>query len=613
MKKIISVILTISMLLSFAGICSVAFAADGLAVAVASDLHYDPEGIRNAEAENQDPDTEPDIDNAFIKQDEAFSHVSVSGQLYLESEAILNEFIRQIKENSGINAVILTGDLTDAGTAEASNKMAEKLAELETSTGKSVFVVPGNHDVLSLTKQEFSEIYYAFGYGPETVKDPGSLSYAVDLDDTYRLIVIDTVEEAQSGFGFSEERFNWVKEQCQRAKDEKKHIIAAMHHNMLQHFAYDFVREGAIIDSSYGLAELFAEYDVKYTFSGHTHANDIMQYTGENGNVIYEATTGALNAYPVSYRVVNFSESAVDFKIKSINNVDTSGFAALGISEKAISYASSDFKGYSQYCYRLGIKELFSDALCTATLKNYLGVDYESEQRISLIVDKVGDKLEDIVVMPLYNKDKKESVSIELDNQPQYSIEQIANSYGNVIPASDYKDLIDVMVLLYETHVAGAEGLSIGSNEFLIVVNGLAAALNYCLFSISEEEYGALIQFLAKKLEPTVLGKIPVSIYAYMASGKQQFERNIAFIMYLISPFIKNSVSDTVPSDRDVTLTAYNPYPADPTTEPNDPEPSDPGTNQDNSFKAKLAAFFDKISEFFKMIFRVLSFQEIFK
>ena len=40
--------------------------------------------------------------------------------------------------------------------------------------------------------QEFRSIYAQFGYDEAVAQDPNSLSYAVDLGDDYRLIVMDS-------------------------------------------------------------------------------------------------------------------------------------------------------------------------------------------------------------------------------------------------------------------------------------------------------------------------------------------------------------------------------------------------------------------------------------
>lgn len=633
MKKIISVLLALTMIFSMSAMMSFAV-DDAVTVIFATDTHYDYDMISKLTdkptLQVDEKTGDYDIDTAFITQEDTYSHISASGQMLYESGAILDEFLRQAKENSKCKIVVLSGDLTENGSQTASEAMASKLREFENSTGKSVYVIPGNRDVQTLSKAQFKEVYGAFGYAEALNKDSASASYTADIGGDYRLLMIDSTGAANGGHQFDDARINWIKAQCEQAKNDRKHLIAVMHHNLLQHFAFDLIREGSIIDDSYGLKELFCEYDVKYTFSGHTHAQDIMQYEGKNGNIIYEVVSGALNAYPVSYRVVDFGSSAVKFSTKSITSVDTSEFAEMGISEEAITHANSDFKGYAHTGYRVGIKELFSKTLCTATLKKYLDINYESNQEVARIIDKVGAKLEEILHMPLYDKDKdKISVNVQATDPitgelmydetgapvmvARYSVQEITESYGGILPPTHYKNLLDVMVLLYETHVAGGKGLTLNSDEYFIVTHGLAAALNYCLYSISEGEYGILIKFVANKFEPTLLGKLPASLYAYMAGGKQGFEQNIIFMTYLVSPFVKSMVTDSIPSDRDVSLGAYKKYaePVNPEEKPTNPPVEEP-KQEDNSFRAKLVAFFDDFADFFRMIFKILTFQDIF-
>ena len=617
MKKIISVMLVIAMIFSMSAMMSFA-AEEKTSFIVASDIHYAYDQIENAKKATGNTTLAATVNGA--------------GQLIYESEAILDAFLKEASQDSA-KYVILAGDLTDSGSKDAAVAMAAKLREFENSTGKSVFVIPGNHDVNGIGKNEFINIYSAFGYSEVGVqRDSLSASYSIDVDDDYRLLCIDTTAEKSSGFALDEERVEWIEAQCKQAQDDKKHVIAVMHHNLLQHFVFDFMHEGSVIDESLGLKEIFAEYDVKYTFSGHTHAQDIMQYTGENGNVIYEVVNGALNAYPVAYRVVEFSDKEVKFASKSIKEIDTSDFAAMKISEESIKHAKSDIKGYAHLNFKNAIKELFREILCTEKIKELLGIDYENYYDVTLIIDKVGKKLEEILVMPLYTKDKNVNLSVSvqardaINGQPlytddgdpimvaKYSIQEISESYGGMIPDSHYKDLLDVIVLLYETHVSGSVGIDMSSNEYNIVVHGLAAALNYCLYSISEAEYGILMKFLAGKLEPTLLGKIPSSLYTYVASGKEGFEQNIIFVTYLAAPFLLPALSDEIPSDKNVNLSAYQTFEVvTPDPEPDtdtDATPEEPA-KEDTSFKAKLAAFFDKIADFFKMLFRTITFQNI--
>ena len=96
MKKIISVLLILTMLFSMTGMMSFA-ADDSLSVVFATDVHYAWEAITNngtiPELAIIDTDEESgnnyyDIDTAFITQDENFNHVPATGQLLFESGAI---------------------------------------------------------------------------------------------------------------------------------------------------------------------------------------------------------------------------------------------------------------------------------------------------------------------------------------------------------------------------------------------------------------------------------------------------------------------------------------------------------------------------------------------
>lgn len=587
MKKIISILLVLTMIFSMSAMMSFA-AEETLSIVVASDIHYDENGVAG-------PRT--------------------TGQMSCESAAIFDAFLKKAAASEE-KYVILAGDLTDSGSKDDAEAMAAKLRAFETETQKKVYVVPGNHDVAVLTKADFVNIYNDFGYSEALVRDAGSISYTVDVDADYRLLMIDTTAEKAGGNVLSEERVNWIKAQCEQAKSDKKHLVAVMHHNLLQHFAFDFMHEGAVIDESWGLKELFCENDVKYTFSGHSHAHDIMQYTGKNGNTIYEAVSSALNLYPVSYRTVAFTKSGVKFNTQSITEIDISALENSGLSEDELKLIKSDFMAYAHIMYSEGVQQLFANLLRTDTLCELLGVTLENNEDVYHILDKVGDKIQNVLQLPLYTEFKEDyegqqPVSFEFkyrDGDKEkvidvFSIQEIAESYGGRMVESTYRTILELLAKLYEIHVAGEDGLTAYSKEYSIMINSFEAAMNYCLYSLTQDEYGILIQFLASKLNP-ILGRIPEEIYTYMAAGHDSFERNIIFVTYLMSPFLKDTVSDADPSDNNATLGAYAAFPAPPAE--SKPEENKPA--EDNSFRAKFIAFFDKIAEFFRSIFSLFSF-----
>lgn len=613
MKKLLSVLLSVLMIFSVVSVSFTTFAADELKIIVASDVHYDFRSFKPLQAEIEKENEK--VQEILIDTDSAYKHVGYSGQLYYESQAILNQFFAQAKATAGLDYLIITGDLieaTEKNSDETAERLADMLSDFENETGVQVLVVPGNHDVQYNTIEEFKEIYSAFGYTGALSQDANSGSYTVDLDDTYRFMCMDSTGEGESGNAMTDERVQWVKAECEKAKNEGKRLVVGTHHNIVQHFAFDFIHEGGIIDSSFGLAELFAEYDVKYTFSGHTHANDIIQHKGKNGNLIYEATTGALNAFPLAYRVVTFTDSGVKFEAKSIEKIDTKELSDINvaagktiITSTAIAHAGADFMGYAHQCNRIGMKKLFYTTFTVEKILEIFDVNDENNQVVYRILKKVGNKLEEALKMPLYIKDA---------DKDEFSIQLISESYGGYIPESDYKNMLELMVLLYETHIEGGAGIDMSSDEFFMIVHSFAAALNYCLFSISEYEYGVLMKFFVNKLSPylgegqlsglfvEITGRIPADVYAYTASGKQEFERNLIFVTYLISPFLRGAVVDSIPSDKNVTLLAYNNAA---TTQPETP-------TQEPTFRDQIVGFFNKIIDWIKMVFKILTFQGTF-
>ncbi len=623
MKKIISILLVLTMIFSMSAMMSYA-AEEKVSFIIASDTHY-----------SKITETGRSIAVAAKTNDETYSHAVATGQLRYESEAVLDAFLSEA-EAAAAKYVIIAGDLTDSGSETDAAAMADKLRAFEASSKKSVFVVPGNHDMISFSKDKFKEYYKDFGYDKAIAQDSASASYTVDVDGGYRLLMIDTTGETISGHQLDEARVNWIKAQCQKAKSDKKHIIAVMHHNLLQHFAFDFVHDGAIIDDSFGLKELFCEYDVKYVFSGHTHAQDIMKYENSSGKAFYEVVTAALNLFPVAYRVVGFSKSGVNFETKSITKIDTSKFASYGIDSEAIAQANADFMAYAHIMYNEGIKKLISDKFKSETLCDIFGVTYENNKEVYLILHKIGEKLENVMRMPLYTKDLPENEeertvlsiqAVDADGNPLvqkdadnneipvmidvYSMEEIVVSYGGRMVDSVYKTILDLAALLYEIHITGREGLRLDSTEYSVTVNSLAAAMNYCLYAVTTEEYGVLIQFLMRKFEPSFFGQMPIELYKHIASGHDAFEQNILFITYLLSPFIKSAFTDDDPEDNNVKLEAYKSFEVAPQEPPQQEKPKEE-PKEDTSFRAKFVAFFDKIAEFFRMIFSVLTFQGVF-
>ena len=127
--------------------------ADGLRIAVASDLHFDP-------------------DNTNKKA--GLGAVAYNPELI---DALLFDAAEQ-----GAELLLLTGDLVNLGKREHHEALAEKLRAAE-NHGLTVFVLPGNHDLAPVSQREFAAIDGDFGYEDAFRRDRASLSYCVMRGD----------------------------------------------------------------------------------------------------------------------------------------------------------------------------------------------------------------------------------------------------------------------------------------------------------------------------------------------------------------------------------------------------------------------------------------------
>ena len=113
------------------------------------------------------------------------------------------------------DAVVATGDLTDHGTIEEYEVLAELLAPLQ----MPVYLVAGNHDDARVLQSVFST--HAGLVGRE-----GFLQYVVD-DFDVRLVVLDTTVAGEPGGQLCAQRLQWLD---RTLRESDRPTIIAQHH-----------------------------------------------------------------------------------------------------------------------------------------------------------------------------------------------------------------------------------------------------------------------------------------------------------------------------------------------------------------------------------------------
>ncbi len=288
---------------------------------VSTDVHYLAESLT-------------DKGEAYQK----FISSSDGRQLNYISE-IVDAFTDDIKKKKA-DVLIVSGDLTTNGEKESHLEFAKKLKKIEES-GTSVFVIPGNHDILNpfargfkgsdqyvvdhINEKDFEKIYKDFGYSEAVLRDTNTLSYLAAPSEDVWLLMLDT---AQYKDNIEKNRprldgeinpgtLEWIKKCSDLAKKNNAQIIAVMHHNLIDHS--ESIKEGFTINNSNAVLQLFENCGIKLALSGHTHNQDIKSYS-KGEYKVHDVVTSALVVYPQKYGVLKYSpKNGFDYSTSSVD------------------------------------------------------------------------------------------------------------------------------------------------------------------------------------------------------------------------------------------------------------------------------------------------------
>ena len=371
------------------------------------------------------------FDKSLSDNSEGFSEFAVTrdGKQLIYSEEIMDAFANDIKTHKP-DILIVSGDLTNNGEKLNHLELAKKFNNIEKS-GTRVYVIPGNHDVLSLWStgykdglpnavqnidhQEFKEIYKDFGYNEAISHDLKTQSYLAAPSEDLWLLMLDSNKyfseySMPTGSGFiTDETIEWIKASSHMAEEEGAKIIAVMHHPLMQHSLRNV--DGTIISNSQNIVELFKELDIEITFSGHIHIQDIKTDDIENPK-IYDIVNSALSVYPHQYGVLNYSPNSG--YVYSKLRVDVERWA------KEEGLTDPNLLGFSEYAARSFGKRPYNRAVeDLSQLGTYSDLEIED---LSLLVRDINlmhfegtlySSKKDLMASPIYKefiKTKSESL-----------------------------------------------------------------------------------------------------------------------------------------------------------------------------------------------------------
>ena len=341
LRKALALLLSVLMIFS---VTSVAINAEDdlgekkseLSFAVLSDPHYYPYSLTG------------DNSQAWL------DYCNINTKLFRQSDAIVRTALdTMFARNPGLRYIFVPGDLTKDSEYEAHTGIADIFLEYEERYGVDFLVINGNHDIFSpraetfvngvkeqgrsITATEFREVYAELGYDLAVdeyaaVGDnlPGQLSYAADLDEDYRLIVVDSniyaFEEPmlyKTDGQITDELMVWIKEMADGAIAEGRIPMIMTHHGLSAHMETEpSITHAFPLNDYLDRAEQFASWGIHYAFTGHLHTDDVACVINDDGEVLYDIETTSVTGYPNTYREITLSAYENGESEIEINSVD---------------------------------------------------------------------------------------------------------------------------------------------------------------------------------------------------------------------------------------------------------------------------------------------------
>jgi 3',5'-cyclic AMP phosphodiesterase CpdA len=259
------------------------------------------------------------------------------------SDPIFRKILSELTSTAEKPDILLVpGDLTKDGELIGHEVVKDLLQDLE-NKGIKVFVIPGNNDILNpdafsftteppvpvdnITPEEFAEIYGDFGYDEALYRDENSLSYICEPYSNLWILGIDNIKytTTEDGLKVSGEinpaTLTWIEDKMSEARQKDINVLAMMHYGLIEHYAGQKNVEPLISDFQ-NTAIALINTGIRFMFTGHYHANDIVEFTYE-GKTLYDIQTGSPVTPPSTYRIMELDENYLNIESKRVTDINS--------------------------------------------------------------------------------------------------------------------------------------------------------------------------------------------------------------------------------------------------------------------------------------------------
>lgn len=309
------------------------------------------------------------------------------------SEEILKYVFDEICQNGEPDIVLINGDLTNNGEITSHEEMRELLRSLK-ERGKRVYVTTATHDyqdnglsygydsennevdVPALKREDLYDYYFEFGMNEALSIHMPSMCYTVQLEDGYRLLALND-DHGNEHAGFTNDCFEWIKEQIELAHKDNQFIVAMTHHPILTPSPlYKIIAPTNVVENGVETAKKFADMGIPCIFTGHSHVHNITSVTSESGNIIYDVSTSSVVGFPPYYRHAVFKPnikqiSVTSTLVENVPSLETDGISLsayieklfLGVVEDILNSAENDYETFQNLAIGFSLEKNMSKKL----------------------------------------------------------------------------------------------------------------------------------------------------------------------------------------------------------------------------------------------------------
>jgi 3',5'-cyclic AMP phosphodiesterase CpdA len=332
------------------------------------------------------------------------------------SEPVFLQAVAEIKKEKP-DVLLVPGDMAFNGELINHLIVKSKLQELA-DLGIKVLTVPGNNDINStdamiftgtgatpvsnISPADFVSIYGNFGYNDALYRDIYSLSYIFQLRDDLWILGIDdciySPVSKRSG-SINPGTMSWILEMMDKAADNGITVLAMMHHGVTEHYSgQNTVNKGDVVNDFNSVSSTLRDAGIKLIFTGHAHANDIVEISGY-GNTMFDIQTGSLITPPSPYRIMTLDDNYIKIETKRITEVEYEFQENENFLSYSDSYLSEHLDLFFNYYLRnfFGVPEDFT-TITLPHLRNSIMAHFAGDEKISPEEEKGLEELE--VLLP---------------------------------------------------------------------------------------------------------------------------------------------------------------------------------------------------------------------